>query len=43
MFAAAGLVVLEQSSVSPGDYAHRVPDLDHYEYLTLGRRARAAL
>ena len=38
MFAAAGLVVVEQSSVSPGDYAHREPDLDHYEYFTVGRR-----
>ena len=34
MFAAAGLVVDEQSSVSPGDYARRPPDLDHYEYFT---------
>jgi SAM-dependent methyltransferase len=43
MFAAVGLQVEAQASVSPGDYARRPPDLDHYEYLTVGRRARAAL
>lgn len=39
MFAAAGLTVEEQWSVDPGDYAPRPPDLDHYEYLTVGVRA----
>ena len=39
MFAAVGLDVEAQASVSPGDYARRPPDLDHYEYLTVGRRA----
>ena len=43
MFAACGLVVVEQSSVSPGDYARRPPDLDHYEYFTVGERVLAAL
>ena len=38
MFAAAGLEVEAQWSVSPGDYARRPPDLDHYEYLTVGHR-----
>jgi SAM-dependent methyltransferase len=38
MFAATGLAVEGQWSVSPGDYARRPPDLDHYEYLTVGRR-----
>ena len=38
MFSAAGLVVVEQASVSPGEYARRPPDLDHYEYFTVGRR-----
>ena len=38
LFAAAGLVVDGQWSVSPGDYARRPPDLDHYEYLTVGTR-----
>jgi SAM-dependent methyltransferase len=37
-FAAVGLEVVGQWSVSPGDYARRPPDLDHYEYLTVGRR-----
>lgn len=43
MFAATGLDVEGQWSVSPGDYARRPPDLDHYEYLTLGRRGRGEL
>jgi SAM-dependent methyltransferase len=38
MFAAAGLVIEAQASVSPGDYARRPPDLDHYEYFTVGRK-----
>jgi SAM-dependent methyltransferase len=38
MFAAVGLDVTGQWSVSPGDYARRPPDLDHYEYLTVARR-----
>jgi hypothetical protein len=35
----AGLVVDEVRSVSPGDYAPRPPDLDHPEFLVIGRRA----
>jgi SAM-dependent methyltransferase len=41
MFEAVGLDVEAQWSVDPGEYARRPPDLDHYEYLTVGR-ARAA-
>ena len=35
----AGLVVDEIRSVTPGDYARRRPDLDHPEFLVVGRRA----
>ena len=35
----AGLVVDEIRSVTPGDYAQRRPDLDHPEFLVVGRRA----
>jgi SAM-dependent methyltransferase len=42
MFAAAGLGVEAQWSVNPGDYTRRPPDLDHYEYLTVGRRPAAS-
>jgi len=35
---AAGLVPEEVWSVTPGDYARRPPDLDHPEFLLLGRR-----
>ncbi len=34
----AGLDVLEVRSVTPGDYAERLPDLDHPEFLLVGRR-----
>ena len=34
----AGLDVLEVRSVTPGDYAERPPDLDHPEFLLVGRR-----
>ena len=34
----AGLVVDEIRSVTPGDYARRRPDLDHPEFLVVGRR-----
>lgn len=37
----AGLVVDEIRSVTPGDYARRDPDLDHPEFLVIGRRAGA--
>jgi SAM-dependent methyltransferase len=35
----AGLVVDEVRSVTPGDYALRPPDLEHPEFLMIGRRA----
>ena len=35
----AGLVVDDVRSVTPGDYAPRPPDLDHPEFLVIGRRA----
>jgi SAM-dependent methyltransferase len=35
----AGLVVDEIRSVTPGDYAPRPPDLEHPEFLVIGRRA----
>ena len=35
----AGLVVDEIRSVTPGDYAFRPPDLEHPEFLMIGRRA----
>ncbi len=35
----AGLMVDEVRSVTPGDYAPRPPDLDHPEFLVIGRRA----
>ncbi len=34
----AGLDVLEVRSVTPGDYGDRPPDLDHPEFLLVGRR-----
>ncbi|MDP6910675.1 MAG: class I SAM-dependent methyltransferase [Acidimicrobiales bacterium] len=34
----AGLVVDEIRSVTPGDYASRPPDLEHPEFLLIGRR-----
>tara|TARA_Y100000590_G_scaffold27832_1_gene31167 strand:+ start:3869 stop:4714 length:846 start_codon:yes stop_codon:yes gene_type:complete len=34
----AGLEVDEVRSVTPGDYAPRLPDLEHPEFLVLGRR-----
>ena len=34
----AGLVVDEVRSVTPGDYGARPPDLDHPEFLVIGRR-----
>ncbi len=34
----AGLDVTDIYSVRPGDYAHRPPDLEHPEFLVLGRR-----
>ncbi len=37
----AGLVVDEIRSVTPGDYARRRPDLDHPEFLVVGKRAGA--
>ena len=39
--ARAGLVVDEIHSVTPGDYARRQPDLDHPEFLVVGRRSGA--
>ena len=35
----AGLIVDEIRSVIPGDYIRRPPDLDHPEFLVVGRRA----
>ena len=37
----AGLVIDEIRSVTPGDYTRRRPDLDHPEFLVVGRRAGA--
>jgi hypothetical protein len=36
---AAALTVEHLWSVTPGDYARRVPDLDHPEWLVIARRA----
>ena len=38
----AGLVIDEIRSVTPGDYARHRPDLDHPEFLVVGRRPQAA-
>tara|TARA_B100000700_G_scaffold303878_1_gene375913 strand:+ start:11059 stop:11826 length:768 start_codon:yes stop_codon:yes gene_type:complete len=38
-----GLEVLEVRSVRPGDYRSRPPDLDHPEFLLVGRRRAQAL
>ena len=39
--ARTGLIVDEIRSVTPGDYIRRPPDLDHPEFLIVGRRAGA--